>query len=70
MNIESKIKISGLLSDPLTYMCVSQGCLLSLMLYNIAAKVHDNVINADKRIKGIQIGDHETKVVNFTDKRF
>ena len=67
MNIESKIKISGLLSDPLTSMRVSQRCLLSLMLYNIAAEVHDNVINADKRIKGIQIGDHETKVVNFTD---
>ena len=67
MNIESKIKISGPLSDPLTPMCVSHGCLLSLMLYNISAEVHDNVINADKTIEGIQIGDHETKVVNFTD---
>ena len=67
MNIESKIKISGPLSDPLTPMCVSQGCLLSMLLYNIAAEVHANLINADKRIKGIQIGDHETKVVNFTD---
>ena len=24
-------------------------------------------INADKRVKGIQIGDHEIKKVNFTD---
>ena len=35
--------------------------------YNIAAEVLVNLINADKRIKGIQIGDHEIKIVNFTD---
>ena len=48
-------------------MCVRQGCLLSMLLYNIATEVLPNLINADKRIKGIQIGDHEIKIVNFTD---
>ena len=37
------------------------------MLYNTAAEVLANLINADKRIKGIQIGDHEIKMVNFSD---
>ena len=36
------------------------------MLYNIAAEILVNLINADKRIKGIEIGDHEIKIVNFT----
>ena len=48
-------------------MCVRQGCLLSMMLYNITVEVLANLINADKRIKGIQIGDHDTKIVNFAD---
>ena len=48
-------------------MCVRQGCLLSMLLYNIAAEVLANLINADKRIKGIQIGDHEIKIVSFTN---
>ena len=48
-------------------MCFRQGCLLSMLLYNIAAEVLANLINADKRIKGIQVGDHEIKLVNFTD---
>ena len=48
-------------------MCVCQGCLLSILLYNIVDEVLANLINADKRIKGIQIGDHEIKIVNFTD---
>ena len=47
-------------------MCVRQWCQLSKLLYN-AAEVLGNLINADKRIKGIQIGDHEIKIVNFTD---
>ena len=47
-------------------MCVRQGCLLSMLLYNIAAEVLANLINADKRIKGIQI-DHDIKIVNFAD---
>ena len=53
--------------DPLTPMCVQQGCLLSMLLYDIAAEVLANLINADKRIKGIQIGDHDIKIVNFAD---
>ena len=55
-NIESKIKTNGLLSDPLTPTCVRQWCQLSKLLYNIAAEVLASLINADKRIKGIQIG--------------
>ena len=48
-------------------MLVRQACLLSMLLYNIAAQVLANFINADKRIKVIQIGDHEIKIVNFAD---
>ena len=33
----------------------------------MATEVLVNLINADKRIKGIQIGDHEIKIVNFAD---
>ena len=47
-------------------MSVRQACLLSMLLYNIAAEVLANLINADKRIKGIQI-DHDIKIVNFAD---
>ena len=66
-NIESKIKINSLLFDPLTPICVRQWCQLSKLLYNTAAEVLANLINADKRVKGIQIGDHEIKIVTFTD---
>ena len=38
-----------------------------MLLYNIAAEVLANLINVDKRIKGIQIGDHDIKIVNFAD---
>ena len=48
-------------------MCVHQGCLFSILLYNIAAEVLVNLINADKSIKGMQIGDHDIKIVNFAD---
>ena len=48
-------------------MCVHQGCLLSMLLYNIAAEVLANLINGDKRIKEMQIRDHEIKIVNFAD---
>ena len=48
-------------------MLVHQGCLLSMLLYNIVAEVLANFINADRRIKGIEIGDHEIKIVTFTD---
>ena len=48
-------------------MLVCQGCLLSMLLCNIAAEVLANLINADKRIKRIQIGDHEIKITSFAD---
>ena len=48
-------------------MCVRRWCQLSKLLYNIAAVVLANLINGDKRIKGIQIGDHEIKIVSFTN---
>ena len=38
-----------------------------MLLYNIMAEVLANFINADKRIKWMQIGDHEIKIVDFTD---
>ena len=67
INIESKIKINGHLSDPLTLMLVCQECLLCMLLYNIVAEVLTNFINSDKMIQGIQIGDHEIKIVNIHD---
>ena len=36
-------------------------------LYITVAYVFANFIDADKRIKGIQIRDHEIKLVNFAD---
>ena len=67
-NIQSKITINGLLSDPFTLtQGVRQECPLSSVLYIRAAEVLANFIDADKRIKGVQIGDHEIKLVNFAD---
>ena len=66
-NIESKIKTNDLLFDPLILILVRQGCLLYMLLYNIAAEVLANFINADKRIKGTQIGGKDIKIVNFAD---
>ena len=51
----------------LTIVRVRQGSLLSMLLYIIAIEVLANFINTDKMIKGIQIGDHEIKIVNFAD---
>ena len=62
-NIESEIKINCLLSDPLTFMWVCQGCIPPMLFYNIAAEVLANFINADKSIKGMQVGDNEIKIV-------
>ena len=50
-HMESKIKMNGLLSDPLILMSVCQGCVHSMLLHNIVAVVLANFINADKRIK-------------------
>ena len=38
-----------------------------MLLYIIAIEVLANHINTDKMIKGIQIGHHEIKIVNFAD---
>ena len=59
------LKLNGLLFDPLIPIFVRQWCQLSKLLYNTAAEVLANLINADKRIKGIQIGDHEIEIVNL-----
>ena len=67
-NIQSKIKINGLLSEPFTLKRgVCQGCPLSVLLYIIAAEILANFIIVNKRIKGTQIGNQEIKVVNFAD---
>ena len=38
-----------------------------MLLYDNAAKVLANLNNADTNIKGIQIEDHDIKILNFTD---
>ena len=48
-------------------MQVRQGFLLSMLLYIVATEVLANFINTDKMIKGIQLGDHDIKIVNFAD---
>ena len=48
-------------------MCVRQGCLLIMLLYNIVAEVLANLINVNKKIEGIQIGNHDVKIVNIAD---
>ena len=39
--------------------------LFSMILYIIETEVLASFINANKRIKGIQTGDHEIKIVIF-----
>ena len=46
---------------------ICQQCPLSLVLSVIAAEVLANSIDGDKRIKGILIGNHEIKILNFAD---
>ena len=61
-NIQSEAKIDGLLSDSFTLARgVSQGCPLSILLYITAAEALAFFIDPDTRIKGVQIGGHETK---------
>ena len=43
-------------------------CLLSMLLYIITIEVLASSVYTDKMIKGIQIGDHEIKIVNFADE--
>ena len=67
-NIQSKVKISGILSDPFTIMRgVRQGCPFSMLLYIIAAELLSNFIDSNNRIKEIQIGDDDIKIVHFAD---
>ena len=67
-DIQSKIKINGLLPDPDTIMRgVRQGCPLSMLLYIIAAEVLAIFIIANTKVKGVQIGIHEIKIINFDD---
>ena len=67
-NIQSKIKVNALLSDPFTLKRgIHQGYHLSMLPYIIAAEVLANFIIVDKRIKGIQIGNQEIKTVDFAD---
>ena len=66
--IQSKIKINGFLSSPITVIQgVHQGYPLSLLLYIIAAKVLPIFIDSDARAKGVQIRDHEMKMLNLVD---
>ena len=68
-DIQSKIEINGLLSDHVSLMQgVRQGCPLSMVLYITVAYVFANFTDADKRIKGMQIGEHKTKLVNFANE--
>ena len=56
-NIKSKNKINGRLSDHLILLSTLHA------VYNIVAGVLSNLINSDKRIKGMETGDHEIKIV-------
>ena len=38
-----------------------------MLLYSIAAEVLASFINADKKIKAIQIEDRKIKILNFSD---
>ena len=44
-----------------------QGCPLSPLLVNIVLEVLDTEIRPEKEIKGIQIGNEETKLSVFAD---
>ena len=68
INIQTKIKISGLLIESFTLIQgFHQGCPLSMLLCIIAAEILAVFIDANATIKGIQIGDHEIKILNFDD---
>ena len=65
-NIQSKIKRNALPSNPFTLtQKVRQGCPYSMFLYVIVAEVLASFTNANKKIKRIQIGDHEIKISIF-----
>ena len=61
-NIQSKTKINGLLSDFFNpYIRSLPGVFTLILLYITVVEVLAIFINADRRINGVQIGDHETK---------
>ena len=65
INFQSKIKINGLLSESFTFIQVfQQVCPLSILLCIIVTEVP---VDGDTRIKGIQMEDHETKILKFAD---
>ena len=69
-NIKSKIKINGLLIQPLYHKNVrssSEVSTLNVVICQCGYKVLATFIDADTRIKGVQIGDHELKILNFSD---
>ena len=68
INIQSKIKINGLLSKSFTIILkFQQDCSLLILSCIIAAEVLAIFIDFNTRIKGIQIVDHKIKIVNFAD---
>ena len=65
-NIECKIEIKDLLSDPFTIAWkVCQGCLFSMLLYIIAAEVLASFINPIKGLK--EYKNSKIKIVSFAD---
>ena len=46
---------------------VNQESPFSILLSIIVADILANLIDADKKINEIQIGDHEIKILNFVD---
>ena len=61
-NIKSKTKINGLLFDFFyPYIRNLAEVSILILLYITVVEVFAIFINADRRIKGVQIGDHETK---------
>ena len=60
-NIQCKTKINGLLLILYPCMRSSSGVSTFMLLYITVVEILTIFINADKRIKGVQIGDHETK---------
>ena len=65
VNIQSKI---SLLSESFSLIQrVYQGCPLSILLYILSTEVLAIFIDVNKRIKGVEIGGHENKILNFAD---
>ena len=62
-NIQSKTKLSCILSDIFyPYIRRLPGVSTHILLYITVVEVLVLFINADRRIKGLQIGDHKTKL--------